>query len=89
MTEGASRYSARAELHRDGSAAIAISLSGRIHVNDYEDVELHTAELGDVVYPLLCALPFLASHARERAGTSGLAHVRAALVSDMAAHPTQ
>ncbi|MFG3517672.1 AlbA family DNA-binding domain-containing protein [Streptomyces bobili] len=89
VTEGGSRYSARAELHRDGSAAIAISLTGRIHVNDYEDVELHTAEVGDVVYPLLCALPFLASHARDRAGTSGLAHVRAALVSDMAAHPTQ
>ncbi|MFF0001420.1 hypothetical protein [Streptomyces avermitilis] len=58
-------------------------------MNDYEDVELHTAELGDVVYPLLCALSFLASHARDRAGTSGLARVRAALVSDMAAHPTQ
>ncbi|MET9459947.1 hypothetical protein ABZY05_33495 [Streptomyces canus] len=58
-------------------------------MNEYEDVEMHTAELGDVVYPLLCALPFLASHARDRAGTSGLVHVRAALVSDMAAHPTQ
>ncbi|MDT0488166.1 AlbA family DNA-binding domain-containing protein [Streptomyces doebereineriae] len=89
VTEGGSRYSARAELHRDGSAAIAIGLTGRIYVNEYEDVEMHTAELGDVVYPLLCALPFLASHARDRAGTSGLAHVRAALVSDMAAHPTQ
>ncbi|MCX5256719.1 putative DNA binding domain-containing protein [Streptomyces canus] len=89
VTEGGSRYSTRAELHRDGSAAIAIGLTGRIHVNEYEDVEMHTAELGDVVYPLLCALPFLASHARDRAGTSGLAHVRAALVSDIAAHPTQ
>lgn len=88
-TEGSGRYSARAELHRDGSAAIAISLSGRIHVDDYEGAQLHTAEPGDVVYPLLCALPLLASHARDRAAASGLAHVRVALVSDMAAHPTQ
>ncbi|MFJ2163597.1 helix-turn-helix domain-containing protein [Streptomyces sp. NPDC087856] len=89
VTEGAGPYSARAELHRDGSAAIAITLSGRIHVNDYEDVELHTAEPGDVVYPLLCALPFLASHARDRAAAGGPCHVRVSLVSDMAAHPAQ
>ncbi|MFI6341414.1 helix-turn-helix domain-containing protein [Streptomyces sp. NPDC050535] len=89
VAEGSGRYSARAELHRDGSAAVAISLNGRIHVDEYEDVQLHTAEPGDVVYPLLCALPFLAAHARDRAGASGPAHVRVALVADIAAHPTQ
>ncbi|WP_431994881.1 AlbA family DNA-binding domain-containing protein [Streptomyces griseoflavus] len=89
VTEGAGRYSARAELHRDGSAAIALPLNGRIHVDDYEEARLHTAEPGDVVYPLLCALPFLAAHARDRAAAQGLAQASVTLVADMAAHPSQ
>lgn len=89
VSEGNGRYSARAELHRDGSATIAVPLNGRIWVDDYEEAELHTAEPGDVVYPLLCALPFLATHARDRAAANGLAHASATLVADMATHPTQ
>jgi len=89
VSEGAGRYSARAELHRDGSATIALPLSGRIHVDDYEEARLHTAEPGDVVYPLLCALPFLAAHARDRAAANGLAQASVTLVADMSAHPSQ
>ncbi|MFE4998944.1 helix-turn-helix domain-containing protein [Streptomyces mirabilis] len=89
VTEGGSRYSARAELHRDGSATIAIPLAGQLQVDDNDAAQLHTTEPGDIVYPLLCALPFLAAHARDRAAASGPAHVGVALVADMAAHPTQ
>lgn len=90
VTEGAPVWgNTRVELHRDGSATAALPLSGRVYVDDYEEVELHTAEPGDVVYPLLCALPFLAVHARDRTGASGLAQASVTLVADMAAHPTQ
>ncbi|MEV5432555.1 hypothetical protein [Streptomyces sp. NPDC052701] len=42
------------------------------------------------MYPLLCALPFLAAHARDRAAASGLAQqASVTLVADMAAHPSQ
>lgn len=58
-------------------------------MDDYEEAQLHTAEPGDVVYPLLCALPFLAAHARDRAAAGGLAQASVTLVADMAAHPSQ
>ncbi|MEU0145930.1 ATP-binding protein [Streptomyces sp. NPDC006288] len=90
VSEGAPVWrNTRAELHRDGSATVALPLNGRVYVDDYEEAELHTAEPGDVVYPLLCALPFLAAHARDRTGASGLAQAKVTLVADMAAHPTQ
>ncbi|WP_128381934.1 hypothetical protein [Streptomyces cavernae] len=53
------------------------------------DVDLQFAEPSDVVYQLLCGLPFLAGHARDRAGASGIALVKAALVADMAEHPVR
>lgn len=89
VTEEGGRHAARSGLHRDGSATIALPLNGRIHVDDYEKAQLHTAEPGDVVYPLLCALPFLAAHARDRPAASGLAQASVTLVADMAAHPSQ
>ena len=79
----------RAGLHRDGAATVALSLNGRIYVDDSEEAQTYTAEPGDVVHPLLCALPFLAEHARDRAAARGPAHARVTLVSDMAAHTTQ
>jgi hypothetical protein len=51
------------------------------------EVDLQFTEPGDVVYQLLCALPFLADHARDRAAASGTALVNAVLVADMADHP--
>ncbi|MEU2718674.1 ATP-binding protein [Streptomyces sp. NPDC007205] len=80
---------ARAELHRDGSAAIGLVL--HIHQSRLggSEVDLQFAEPGEVVYQLLCALRFLASHACDRAATSGTAIVKAALVADMADHPAR
>jgi hypothetical protein len=89
VSEGSSRSSARAELHRDGSATIALALNGRILADEDEEAQLLTAEPGEVVFSLMCALPFLATHARDRAASSGPARVRVALVADMAVHPTQ
>jgi hypothetical protein len=89
VTEGSGRRSARAELHRDGSASIAIALHARVLLDEDEEDQMLTAEPGEVVYPLLAALPFLAAHARDRAAASGPAHARVALVADMAVHPTQ
>ncbi|GHA72179.1 hypothetical protein GCM10010372_83830 [Streptomyces tauricus] len=89
VTEGGSWYSARAELHRDGSGTIALPLNGRVLADDDEEAQMLTTEPGEVVYPLLCALPFLAAHARDRAAASGPARARVVLVSDMAEHPTQ
>ncbi|MGW5609542.1 AlbA family DNA-binding domain-containing protein [Streptomyces sp. NPDC003753] len=89
VTEGGSRYSARAELHRDGSATIALPLNGRVHVDEDEDAGMLTSEPGEVVYALLCSLPFLAAHARDRAAATGPARARVVLIADMAVHPTQ
>ncbi|MFC9685169.1 hypothetical protein [Streptomyces sp. NPDC056948] len=50
-------------------------------------MDLQFAEPGEVVYQLLCALPFLADHTRDRTAASGTALVNAVLVADMAAHP--
>ncbi|MCF0090005.1 MULTISPECIES: ATP-binding protein [unclassified Streptomyces] len=89
VTEPAGARAAGAELHRDGSAVIGLGLhthQSRLRGND---VDLQFSEPGDVVYQLLCALPFLASHARDRAGASGTALVKAALVADMAEHPAR
>ncbi|MER8103929.1 RNA-binding domain-containing protein [Kitasatospora sp. NPDC094016] len=82
------RGAARAELHRDGSAAIALPLHQHLSVpNGDEPNWLQYVEPGDVVYQLLCALPFLAGHARDRAAAGGTAQVKATLVDDMASHP--
>ncbi|MEU9412365.1 ATP-binding protein [Streptomyces sp. NPDC048281] len=85
-TEGTGDRAARAELHRDGSGAIGLAL--HTHESLAGDfVDLQVAEPGEVVYQLLCALPFLADHARDRAAASGTALVKAVLVGDMADHP--
>ncbi|MFD5748963.1 helix-turn-helix domain-containing protein [Streptomyces sp. NPDC127033] len=80
-------HGARAELHRDGSAAIVLPLYTHQSKIRGDDVDLQFVELGEVVYQLLCALPFLAGHARDRAAASGTAMVRAVLVNDIGSHP--
>ncbi|MFB8247291.1 helix-turn-helix domain-containing protein [Streptomyces sp. NPDC055952] len=87
VTEGAGDRSARAELHRDGSGALGMALYAHSSRLAGREVDLQFTEPGDVVYQLLCALPFLADHARDRAAASGTALVNAVLVADMADHP--
>ncbi|MFF9409817.1 helix-turn-helix domain-containing protein [Streptomyces anandii] len=87
VTEGAGDRSARAELHRDGSGGLGLTLYAHSSRLTGREVDLQFAEPGEVVYQLLCALPFLADHARDRAAASGTALVNAVLVADMADHP--
>ncbi|MEU9575336.1 ATP-binding protein [Streptomyces massasporeus] len=87
VTEGAGDRSARAELHRDGSGGLGLALYTHASRLTGREVDLQFAEPGDVVYHLLCALPFLADHARDRAAASGTALVNATLVADMYDHP--
>ncbi len=80
-------HGARAELHRDGSAALVLPLYTYQSKTRSDEVDLQFVELGEVVYKLLCALPFLAGHARDRAAAGGTAVVRAVLVNDIGSHP--
>ncbi|MER5226421.1 hypothetical protein [Streptomyces flaveus] len=77
----------RAELHRDGSAAIVLPLRRHRSALSGDEVDLQFVEPGEVVYRLLCALPFLAGHARDRTAASGTAVVKAVLVNDISSHP--
>ncbi|WP_181802460.1 hypothetical protein [Streptomyces shenzhenensis] len=86
-TEGTGDWATRAELHRDGSGAVGLPLHTRESRLAGGIVDLQFTEPGEVVYKLLCALPFLADHARDRAAASGTALVKAALAGDMADHP--
>ncbi|MFC8453689.1 helix-turn-helix domain-containing protein [Kitasatospora sp. NPDC057223] len=89
VEEGGGDRAARAELHRDGSAAIVLPLHRHLSKLHSDEPDWQFVEPGDVVYQLLCALPFLASHARDRAAATGTAQVKATLVDDMASHPCQ
>lgn len=85
--EGRGDQAVRAELHRDGSAATVLPLYAHQSKVRANDVDLQFVEPGEVVYKLLCALPFLAGHARDRAAASGTAVVKAVLVNDIGSHP--
>ncbi|MFJ8746021.1 RNA-binding domain-containing protein [Embleya sp. NPDC127516] len=88
VTEASGNDAVRAELHRDGSASIALPLrTFRSRGDDGEGSQF--SEPGEIVYKLMCALSFLAVHARDRAGAAGPARVNAALVADMADHPAR
>lgn len=87
VTEGAGDRSARAELHRDGSGGLGLALYTHSSRLTGREVDLQFAEPGEVVYQLLCGLPFLVDHARDRAAASGTALVNATLVADMSDHP--
>lgn len=77
----------RAELHRDGSAAVVLPLDRHLSKVGGDEVDLQFIEPGEVVYNLLCALPFLAGHARDRTAASGTAVVKTVLVNDIGSHP--
>ncbi|MEU0853496.1 ATP-binding protein [Streptomyces flaveolus] len=78
---------ARAELHRDGSAAIVLPLYTHQSKVRGDEVDLQFVEPGEIVYNLLCALPFLATHARDRTAASGTAVAKVVLVNDIGSHP--
>lgn len=78
---------ARAELHRDGSAATVLPLQSHQPKGRGAEVDLQFVEPGEVVYQLLCALPFLAGHARDRTAASGTAVVKTVLVNDISSYP--
>ncbi|MFB7266185.1 helix-turn-helix domain-containing protein [Streptomyces nojiriensis] len=73
------------ELHRDGSGVWAAGMLSGTAIVDSK--EFHFANLDAVVYELLSALAFLGAHARDRAGTTGTARVKAALVEAPHTHP--
>ncbi|WP_331724025.1 ATP-binding protein [Streptomyces sp. NBC_00005] len=74
----------RCELHRDGSGGTAMRLGGRTETEQM--VEFAWAEPDTVVYELLSALYLLGSHARDRAGATGAALIKAALVDAPHSH---
>jgi hypothetical protein len=75
----------RCELHRDGSGGTAMRMGSRTETEQM--VEFAWAEPDTVVYELLTALYLLGSHARDRAGTTGTALIKAALVDAPHSHP--
>ncbi|GGU02349.1 hypothetical protein GCM10010272_54450 [Streptomyces lateritius] len=87
VQEAGGDQAARAELHRDGSAAIVLPLHRHQSKIGGDEVDLQFVEPGEVVYKLLCALPFLAIHARDRTAASGTAVIKVVLVNDIGSHP--
>jgi hypothetical protein len=87
VQEGGGDQAARAELHRDGSAAIVLPLYRYQSKIGGEEVDLQFVEPGEIVYKLLCAVPFLAGHARDRTAASGTAVIKVVLVNDIGSHP--
>ncbi|MGW4391011.1 hypothetical protein [Streptomyces sp. NPDC004685] len=77
----------RAGLHRDGSTAIVLPLRRHQSKVRESEVDLQFAEPGEVVDKRLCALPFLAGHARDQTAASGTAVVKTVLVNDIGSHP--
>ncbi|MGM7443979.1 AlbA family DNA-binding domain-containing protein [Streptomyces griseoincarnatus] len=87
VQEAGGDQAAQAELHRDGSAAIVLPLRRHLSRVGGDEVDLQFVEPGEVVYKVLCALPFLAGHARDRTAVSGTAVVKVVLVNDIGSHP--
>ncbi|MFD0426447.1 AlbA family DNA-binding domain-containing protein [Streptomyces parvus] len=73
------------ELHRDGSGAFAQRVP--LRVMDIDDETYTWLPPDVVVWLLMSALNILALHARDRAGATGTARIRAALVQSSPRHP--
>ncbi len=69
----------QADLHRDGSGCWALRIA--THTSTVDLQEFFWAEPDTVVWLLLSALQVLGTHARERAGATSTAVVRATLVA--------
>lgn len=72
-------FYSQADLHRDGSGGWAVRIAAHTSTTDLQ--EFFWAEPDTVVWLLMSALHLLGTHARERAGATGTAVVRATLVA--------
>ncbi|MFE8975826.1 MULTISPECIES: AlbA family DNA-binding domain-containing protein [Streptomyces] len=79
------RHHSHCELHRDGSGTFAQRVPLRIRGIGSQRVTWLPPDM--VVWMLMAALNILALHARDRAGATGTALIRAALVQQRPEHP--
>ncbi|GGL55219.1 AlbA family DNA-binding domain-containing protein [Planomonospora parontospora] len=74
-------YASRTELHTDGAATLAVNLTSAA-----PGPQLQVWDSQIAIW-IASALRYLARHARDRTGASGLAAVSAVLAADVAFHP--
>lgn len=80
-------YYGHCDLHRDGSGVWAQRVAPRTSIVD--GAEFFWTEPDTLVWLLMSALNVLALHARDRAGATGTALLKAALVESPGRHPAE
>jgi hypothetical protein len=75
------------ELHDDGSGIWAQPIETWVDRDEDVQDRMRFIEAGMLVHRLMSALAFLASHARDRCGTTGTATIEVDLVDEMYSHP--